>query len=110
MAKNSASEALPNTSIQRSKTSTFKPCSKILRKTTPHISAQTKLGSSNHCPLAAAVMKYAKLMQMAKIPIVLTASSAVIRRVFSGNSNGAVCAEGGASLRPVAAGISSANW
>ena len=46
-------------------------------------------------------------MQMANIPMVLTASSAVIKRVFSGYSNGAVSAAGGASIRPVDGKISS---
>src|SRR5690606_41213778 len=43
-------DALPNTSIARSKISTFSTCSKTLRTITPVPKAHTKVGNSNHLP------------------------------------------------------------
>lgn len=88
IAKYKLKDALPNTSIARSKICTFNTPSKKLRKMTPLPKAHTKVGSSQLVPRDTSVMKLPKAKQAANKPKVLIALSAVIKRVLFGYSKG----------------------
>ncbi len=106
MAKNNANAVLPNTSIERSKISSLKPLSKMLRSKIPPASAQTKVGNSNAVPMVRFFITSAKPSENANIPKVVIALSAVIRRTFCGASNAySLSVNGAASLSKRASGF-----